>query len=81
MNESFHAVYRNGAFVPLVPCDLPEGTPVEVKVRDRPNILPPLEADPQKREKIKQQLLDRMSNSPLPADAPKLTREQLHERR
>lgn len=81
MQDTFRAIYRNGAFVPVVPCDLPEGTPVEVQVRERSNVLPPLESDPQKREEIKKRLLERMSNSPLPADAPKLTREQLHERR
>jgi hypothetical protein len=54
---------------------------VEVRVRDGANIIPPLEPDPIKRAKIKKQLLERMSNAPLPSGAPKLSREQLHERR
>jgi len=81
MQESFRAVYRDGAFVPVVPCNLPEETEVQVVVRAGSEVLPPLEADPVKRAEIKKRLLERMSNSPLPPDAPKLTRDQLHERR
>jgi predicted DNA-binding antitoxin AbrB/MazE fold protein len=81
MQEILLAVYRNGTFVPVVPCSLPEETEVEVRVRDGANIIPPLEPDPIKRAKIKKQLLERMSNAPLPSGAPKLSREQLHERR
>jgi AF2212-like len=80
MQESFRAVYRDGAFVPIVPCDLPNETPVEVVVQPRAGLSPPLESDPAKRAEIMRRLVERMSNSPLPADAPKFTREQLHER-
>ncbi len=80
MPDILRAVYRNGAFVPVVPCSLPEETEVEVRVRNGADITPPLEPDPAKRARIKKQLLERMSNAPLPADAPKLTRDQLHER-
>jgi predicted DNA-binding antitoxin AbrB/MazE fold protein len=81
MQDTLRAVYRNGAFVPVVPCELPEETEVEVLLRNGSDIMPPLESDPVKRAEIKKQLLDRMSSAPLPADAPKLTRDQLHERR
>ncbi len=81
MQDTLRAIYRNGTFVPVVPCNLPEETPVEVLVRKNSSVMPPLEPDPQKREEIKKRLLERMSNSPLPADAPRLTREQMHERR
>jgi predicted DNA-binding antitoxin AbrB/MazE fold protein len=81
MPESIRAIFRDGAFVPVVPCSLPEETEVEIVVQGAPRIIPPLEADAAKRAEIKKRLLDRMSKSPLPPDAPKLTRDQLHERR
>jgi hypothetical protein len=81
MQETYRAVYRDGTFVPIVPCDLPNETPVEVVVQPREGLTPPLESDPAKRAAIMRRLLDRMSSSPLPPNAPKLTREQLHERR
>jgi predicted DNA-binding antitoxin AbrB/MazE fold protein len=81
MQEVIHAVYRNGAFVPVVPCSLPEETEVEVHVRNGAEIVPPLESDPSERRKIKKRLLERMSRAPLPPDAPKLSRDELHERR
>jgi predicted DNA-binding antitoxin AbrB/MazE fold protein len=81
MQDTLRAVYRNGAFVPVVPCDLPEETEVEVRLRDGVEILPPLETDPVKRAAIRKRLLERMGRAPLLADAPKLTRDQLHERR
>ena len=39
------------AFVPVVPCNLPEETEVEVVVREEPCVLPPLESDPKERRK------------------------------
>jgi hypothetical protein len=80
MQESYRAVFRDGAFVPVVPCNLPEETEVSVTVDENSTVMPPLESDPVKRAEIKKRLLERMSNSPLPPDAPKLTRDQLHER-
>ena len=80
MQESYRAVYRDGAFVPIVPCNLPEETEVKVLVPSGSEILPPMEPDSVKRAEIKKRLLERMTNSPLPPDAPKLTRDQLHER-
>jgi hypothetical protein len=81
MHDLIHAVYGNGAFVPIAPCDLAEDTPVEVYVCESGEMIPPLETHPAKRAEIKRRLLERMSNAPLPSQAPKLTREQLHERR
>jgi hypothetical protein len=81
MQETYQAVFRDGAFVPVVPCHLPNETRVEVVVQHQAGVLAPLESDPVKRVEIKQRLLERMSKSTLPPDAPKLTRDQLHERR
>ena len=81
MPDALRAVYRNGTFVPLVPCDLPEETEVEVRINEASAIIPPLETDPAKRAEIMKRLLERMTSSPLPPDAPKLSRDELHERR
>jgi predicted DNA-binding antitoxin AbrB/MazE fold protein len=80
MQEILRAIYRDGAFVPIVPCNLPEETEVQVVVQNGSDVMPPLEPDPVKRAEIRKRLLERMTNSPLPPDAPKLTRDQLHER-
>jgi predicted DNA-binding antitoxin AbrB/MazE fold protein len=81
MSDTLRAIYRNGTFVPVVPCNLPENTPVEVHVKGAPRIQPPLEPDPIKRRKIMRELIERMQTNPIPVDAPRFTREELHERR
>ncbi len=81
MQDTLRAIYRNGAFVPVVPCNLPEETEVEVVVREEFHLLPPLESDPKERERIKRDLIERMQSNPIPANAPRFTREELHERR
>jgi predicted DNA-binding antitoxin AbrB/MazE fold protein len=81
MNQVIKAVYHNGAFIPQEPCDLPEGAEVEVVVKSS-RLLPPEEPDPEKRKQIMKELLERMRQHPIPADAPRrFTRDELHERR
>ena len=80
MMQSLKAIYRNGAFVPQTPCDLPEGAEVELTVRAS-KIIPPRVADPEERKRILHDLVQRMMNNPFPADAPRWTRDELHERR
>jgi hypothetical protein len=74
------AVFRDGKFVPAEPCALPESQEVELTI-ESPRIIPPAIADPAQRAKAMEELVARMKANPLPADAPKLTRDQLHERR
>jgi predicted DNA-binding antitoxin AbrB/MazE fold protein len=81
MQETFRAVYRDGAFVPIVPCDLPEETEVQVVVQNAYGVTPPLETDPEERARIRKELIARMHRNPIPANAPQFTREELHERR
>ena len=78
----FSATYRDGAFHPDEPCDLPEGTRVMVG-ESLNGVYPPLEADPAKRREIRKALVKEMTENPLFAgvDVPRLTREQMHERR
>jgi hypothetical protein len=81
MLEHVRAVYREGAFHPVTPCLLPENTEVNLTVQSPGGVEQPAVSDPQERRRILQQLTERMLNNPLPANAPKFTREELHERR
>ncbi len=74
------AVFRDGKFVPVEPCILPESQEVEITVQS-PRIIPPAITDPAARAKAMEELVARMQAQPLPLDAPKLTRDEMHERR
>jgi hypothetical protein len=74
------AVYRDGKFVPVEPCPLPDSQEVELTV-ESPRMIPPSITDPAQRAQVMGDLVARMKANPLPASAPKLTRDQLHERR
>lgn len=80
MMQRLKAIYQNGAFVPQTPCDLPENSEVELTIHDSSTI-PPEITDPAERKRILKQLVERMRANPIPADAPRFTREELHERR
>ena len=80
MAQSLKAIYRNGAFIPQTPCDLPDGAEVELTVRTS-NVEPPGEPDPEERKRILARMVERMKANPLAPDAPHLTREEMHERR
>jgi predicted DNA-binding antitoxin AbrB/MazE fold protein len=81
MQETFRAVYRDGAFVPIVPCDLPEETEVQIVVQNAQGVTPPLVTDPKERARIRKELVARMQRNPIPTNAPRFTRDELHERR
>ncbi len=74
------AVFRDGKFVPTDPCSLPESAEVQLTV-ESPRIIPPTVTDPAERERNLRELVARMMSQPLAPDAPKLTRDELHERR
>ena len=74
------AVFRDGKFVPVDPCVLPESQEVELTV-ESPRIIPPSITDPAARARAMEELVARMKANPLPANAPELTRDQMHERR
>jgi predicted DNA-binding antitoxin AbrB/MazE fold protein len=80
VSRRVHAVYRGGVFVPEVPCELPEETSVDVIV-PAARIEPPTITDLEERRKILARVVERMSRNPLPEDAPRFTRDELHERR
>ena len=74
------AIYRNGAFVPKTRCDLPEGAEVELLVQG-PLLVPPTVTAPKQRARVLRQVTERMMQNPIPASAPRFTRDELHERR
>jgi predicted DNA-binding antitoxin AbrB/MazE fold protein len=81
MSQTLRAIYRDGAFVPQEPCDLPDGTEVELTVHDS-HAVPARVTDPEERKRIMNELILSMKGNPIPADAPiRFTREELHERR
>lgn len=80
MSQRLKATYRGGSFVLEAPCDLPDGTEVELIVQ-RPRLRQPEVTDPEERARIMGELIERMQQNPIPQGSPPLTREVLHERR
>ena len=74
------AVFQDGKFVPQEPCALPEAAEVQLTVEPS-NITPPTVTGPAERQRVLKEAVQRMMSQPLAADAPKLTRDELHERR
>lgn len=74
------AIFRDGKFVPVDPCPLPESEEVELTV-ESPRVILPAITDPVERAKLMDELITRMTAQPLRPDAPKLTRDEMHERR
>jgi hypothetical protein len=79
MPQRLKAIYHSGAFVPQVPCDLPENAEVELIIQDS-YMLPPQVTEPREREQILKAMLERMQQNPWPADLPRFTRDALYER-
>jgi predicted DNA-binding antitoxin AbrB/MazE fold protein len=80
MPHRLRAVYQEGVFVPKERCEIPEGSEVELIVQG-PLTLPPEVKETAERKHLLRMVIERMQHNPLPVDAPRLTREALHERR
>ena len=80
MSRKLKALYQGGVFVPQEPCDVPEGSEVELIIHG-PLILAPEVKEAKERQHILRMVVERMRQNPLPVDVPGLTREALHERR
>lgn len=80
MEQLLKAIYREGKFIPVDPCDLPDDSEVELLVRG-PVATPPPVTDGDERSRILREVTDRMRANPLPVDAPRFSREELHARR
>jgi predicted DNA-binding antitoxin AbrB/MazE fold protein len=79
MGQRLRAIYRQGAFIPQAACDLPDGSEVKLIIQG-PTILAPEVTDPRERDQILREMIERMRQNPLPARAPSLTKDALHER-
>lgn len=79
MSQRLKAVYRRGAFLPKEPCEVPEGSEVELTI-EGPFLLSPEVREPKEQKHILKAIVERMRQNPIPAGAPPLTRESLHER-
>lgn len=73
------AIYRNGAFILQTACDLPEETEVELLIQS-PQVASPPISDAETKQRLLKSLIERMQHNPIPLDAPRFTREMLHER-
>ena len=80
MSQRIKAVFQNGRFIPRESCNLPDGSEVELIV-EGPRVLPPEVKDPEERRRIVKAMIERMKENPMPADAPRFSRDELHERR
>lgn len=77
--ERVKAIYHNGTFIPQAPFSMPDDTPVELTVHP---ILaePPLISDEDLRRQVLREIVQSMMSNPIPAGAPRFTREELHAR-
>ena len=83
MSVRLKAIYRGGAFVPMSNGDevnMPENTEVELTVHD-PYLLPATATTAEERGRALKDLVESWKDHPLSANAPRLTRDELHERR
>ena len=80
MPKELKAIYRDGAFVLQTAFDLPEGTEVELLIQSPQAVSPPI-SDLETKRQFLRSLIERMQQNPIPLNAPRLTREMLHERR
>ncbi|NEQ32587.1 MAG: antitoxin family protein [Leptolyngbya sp. SIO4C5] len=78
MAQALKAVYRNGTFVLQTAVELPEGTEVELLVRPASMAAPSI-ADAAAKRQFLAALVQRMQQNPIPVNAPRLTRDSLHE--
>lgn len=79
MTRRLKAVYHGGTFLPQEPCDIPEGSQVELVIQG-PFIIPGEVKELEEKKLILRNVVERMQRNPIPSGAPHLTREALHER-
>ena len=83
MSLRLKAIYRDGTFIPLTngeKLDVPENAEVELTVHN-PYLVPAKATTDQERESALRELFASWDAHPLRADAPRLTRDEMHERR
>jgi hypothetical protein len=79
MAQRLRAVYRSGSFLTQEPCDVPEGSEVELTI-EGPFLLSPEVREPKEQAHILRAVVARMQHNPIPVGAPPLTRDWLVKR-
>lgn len=83
MSVRLRAIYKDGAFIPITngdELDVPENAEVELIVQN-PVVLPATAINEDERERALRTLVESWEQHQLAPDAPRLTRDELHERR
>lgn len=83
MSVRLRAIYKDRAFVPVAngeKLDVRENAEVELTVHD-PYLVPAKATTQEERERALRELFASWDAHPLRADAPRLTRDEMHERR
>jgi Protein of unknown function DUF104 len=80
MPQTLKAVYHSGTFILQTACNLPEGIEVELFVQTV-QVTPPKIVDIAAKQNFLKLLVERMQQNPIPSNAPRFTRDMLHERR
>ena len=80
MPQALKAIYRNGTFILQSAFELPEGTEVELLIQSPQVVSPPI-VDVETKQQFLKSLIERMQQNPIPMNAPRFTRDMLHERR
>jgi hypothetical protein len=82
MSLRLKAIYKDGTFVPLngEKLDVPENAEVELTVHN-PYVVPAKATTDEERQRALSELIESWEKHPLTGDPPRLTRDELHERR
>jgi predicted DNA-binding antitoxin AbrB/MazE fold protein len=80
MTDTLIAVFKDGAFRPESPCDLPEGSRVVLSIKDASSVAPPEVKSVEERRRIRREVVERMMRNPLPPDAPRFKRSDMYDR-
>ena len=83
MSLRLKVIYKDGAFVPILngeKLNVSENAEVEITVHD-PYVLAPTATSDEEREGAIRELFASWDAHPLRSDAPRLTRDEMHERR
>ena len=81
MIDHVRAIFQHGSFIPETPCDLPNGTQVLLTIHPAELVTPSPISDPAERAAILRGIVERMKQNPLPVNATRFSRDELHERR
>jgi len=80
VTDTLIAVFKDGAFRPESPVDLPEGTRVVLSIKNASSVAAPEVKSVEERRRIRREVVERMMRNPLPPDAPRFKRSDMNDR-